>query len=196
MEKNMQPKQSEEKKKKDNKDNKFEKKNIEFIGIVTEVHSGDTMTIKSAKTGKTGKFNLTNLRAPQINKNVQQPLSFECKELVRKLVIGKEVKVDYEYDKSFLVQKSAWNNEDDGFKQMGQTINLMCATVFVEQKNLSILLLEQGLAKLQKPFSAQEESKYYAEMKKANDLAESKKLGLHSPNVSNSKKFNDISMLK
>lgn len=80
---------------------KIVKKTIEFNGRVIEVHSGDSMTIQSTKQGgASARFNFTNVRAPVIQRNNMKPYAFEAREYLRKLLIGKEVKVKMEYEKT------------------------------------------------------------------------------------------------
>ncbi len=99
---------------------------------MTDVHSGDTLTIKSKKSGKTGKFNLTNIRAPQFLKGGRpKPWAQEARDLTRRLTIGREVNVHFEYEKTFTLK------QDD--QDVDRTI-LSCI-VYVDDKNVSIELL-------------------------------------------------------
>lgn len=66
---------------------------------MTEVHSGDTLTIEDAKNNKY-KISMTNLKARTIGNPFKheesQPWAFEAKEHLRKKVIGQKlmVKID------------------------------------------------------------------------------------------------------
>lgn len=84
----MQAATEKQEKKKENKDLKI--KNIEFVGIVKEVHSGDSITIQSTKTKNVARFFLTNVRSPQVGTNDRpdKPFAFESKEFLRKKLIG------------------------------------------------------------------------------------------------------------
>lgn len=82
---------------------KIVKKNIEFIGRVLEVYSGDSLTIESIKTKNQARFFLTNVRAPAVGSKTkeEQPYGFEAKEYLRKRVIGKNITVQMEYEKTY-----------------------------------------------------------------------------------------------
>ena len=88
------------------------------------MHSGDSMTLESLKSGKSGKFTLSNVRAPQITSKAAQDYAFEAKEFLRKLLIGQQVKVYYEYDKSFTIKKNKWTDNEDDPKEVTEEITL------------------------------------------------------------------------
>ena len=111
-------------KKKENKDLKL--KNIEFVGLVKEVHSGDSLTIASIKTKSVARFFLTHVRAPQVgtNERPDKPFAFESREFLRKKLIGQQVEVTFDYEKTFKLVK-AYEDESEGTEK---TMNF--ATVF------------------------------------------------------------------
>jgi hypothetical protein len=71
----------------------------DFTGKVVEVHSGDCMTIERDEDFKMIKIFLSSLKAPKISLEVQESYGWESKESLRKLSIGKKVKVCVEYAK-------------------------------------------------------------------------------------------------
>ncbi len=64
--------------------------NPEFPGVVVEVHSGDSLSIKNLQNNNVARYFLANLRAPmcQRKEDPGKPWGFEAKEFLRKLLIG------------------------------------------------------------------------------------------------------------
>ena len=78
----------------------------DFNGRVTEVHSGDSLTIERETDLKALRVFLSSVKAPSMtghresSKEPQpEPYAWESKEGLRKLAIGKRVKVEMEYDR-------------------------------------------------------------------------------------------------
>lgn len=67
-----------------------------------------------------------------------KPYAFEAKEYLRKLVIGKEVKVKMEYEKTIQITRSEWDNDKDDFKEVTEDKRLIFAQVYLEEKNVAI----------------------------------------------------------
>ena len=72
-----------------------------------EVHSGDSMTIERETDLKTVRVFLSSVKAPSMTGNREnnrepqaEPYAWESKESLRKLAIGKRVRVEMEYDRT------------------------------------------------------------------------------------------------
>lgn len=75
---------------KEQKINKGESLNSKsFTAIVSEVHSGDSLTIFNPDKNEFSRIYLPNVRAPTNN----QPFTFESKEALRRRVVGQKVRV-------------------------------------------------------------------------------------------------------
>lgn len=101
-------------------------KNIEFVGVVREVHSGDSLTIASIKTKNVARFFLTNVRAPKVGNNdsADEPYAYEAKEYLRKKLIGQQVDVIFDYEKTVKIAK-VWEEESEATEKL-----MNFATVF------------------------------------------------------------------
>ncbi len=79
-----------------------------FSGRVVEVHSGDCLTVEREADLERIRLFLTSVKAPKEAKpfgdkgqmsGESEPLGWESKESLRKLSIGKKVRVEIEYSK-------------------------------------------------------------------------------------------------
>lgn len=126
-----------------------------------------------------------------------KPYAWEAKEFLRKMLIGREVKVLYEYDKTFKRQVHRWNEKDDDIKEFEEEVTMQFATVFFEEKNVGALVLEKGLAELNRPRYLNETSKFLEELDACFTSAKKAKLNLHCEGkVYNAPRYNDISRSK
>lgn len=139
---------------------------------VFEVHSGDSITIKSSNNSLKKIF-FSNLRAPKLHKN--EAFSIEAKDYVRKQLIGEKVAVEFEF-------KKTTDNGDMEF-----------CTVFFKNLNFSFNVVESGICDI--AFSKKEEpsSKYLKEMVELNTIAKAKKVGMFSTKVK-TKKYWDYTL--
>merc|ERR1719424_1627017 len=87
---------------------------------------------------------------------------------MRKLAIGKKVRVVPEYKRAFAV--------GDGPQREMTFVAVMTAS----EKNLAALLLEQGLASVSRHGQADERSAYYEDLLQAEEAARAAKKGVHS----------------
>lgn len=107
-----------------------------FTGKVVEVHSGDCLTVEKDSDFTLVKVYLASIKAPKLTHEVQEPYGWESKESLRKLSIGKKVKVAMEFSRQVPT------------KQGEMTMNF--ASVFLmskNDKNVAAVQLEKGLAK-------------------------------------------------
>lgn len=126
-----------------------------FVGKAIEVLSGDSLKVLNLETNEVVRIYLSNVKAPALGK----PFAFEARESLRKRVIGKKVKVDIEFSKNIPVKK------DDKTEEK----NFVFATVFENGKNIGASLLEEGLAALQVPRAEDEFTKFFDELKLADE---------------------------
>ncbi len=161
----------------------------EFVGMVQEIHSGDSLTIQNLKDNTVQRYFLSNYRAPamvshkekQTDKTAQdKPYAFESKDAFRKMVIGKKVSVH--------VDTVRVNKE--------KASEMKYVTVCSNQKCVQVLLCEMGLGQAQMPRQGDEYSKYLSEMKAAEEGAQKNKLGIFSGKQKAVHRFNDISQKK
>lgn len=71
-----------------------------------EVHSGDSLTIERDNSGEQIRVFLASIKAPSMGRQKagetgnDEPYAWESKESLRKLAIGKRVKVEMEYSRA------------------------------------------------------------------------------------------------
>ena len=86
----------------------------EFIGVISAVHDGDTITLQSEATTK--KIRLAGIDAPEL----KQPYGIESRDALRQDILNQQVTVDTnktdKYGRS--VGKVSLNNEDINLKQV------------------------------------------------------------------------------
>ena len=87
----------------------------DFVGRVVEVHSGDSLTVEREQDHNAIRIFLSSVKAPALNnrppqqskggaaaaesQNESEPYSWDSKESLRKLAVGKKVRVEMEYDR-------------------------------------------------------------------------------------------------
>lgn len=85
-----------------------------------------------------------------------KPYAFEAKEFLRKWVIGKEVQVKMEYEKSYTVTRDEFDSEEDNVVQVTEEKTAIFAMVSFEEKQLAVEVVSKGFASVQKPYSEEE----------------------------------------
>ncbi|XP_019416742.1 PREDICTED: ribonuclease TUDOR 1-like isoform X2 [Lupinus angustifolius] len=136
-----------------------------YRGRVKAVPSGDYLVIVAIASSKPGPLpektiTLSSLVAPRLARRggVDEPFAWESREFLRKLCIGKEVtfKVDYNVP----------------------SINRDFGTVFVGDKNVALLVVSQGWAKVREQGQQKgEASPYLAELLRLEEQAKQEGLG-------------------
>ena len=125
----------------------------DFVGRVVEVHSGDSLTVERESDHNQVRVFLSSVKAPALNnrpptasnqnqsaaasqggQNDSEPYAWESKESLRKLAIGKKVRVEMEYDRVVPTRTGS---------QM--TMNFGAVTDSQKNKNLAVVQLERGL---------------------------------------------------
>ncbi|KAG4398243.1 hypothetical protein AAZX31_08G006600 [Glycine max] len=136
-----------------------------YRGKVKAVPSGDCVVIMAMPTGKPGplpekSITLSSLMAPRLARRggVDEPFAWESREFLRKLCIGKEVafRVDYTVP----------------------SINRDFGTVFIGDKNVAMLVVSAGWAKIREQGQQKgEASPYLAELLRLEEQAKQEGLG-------------------
>jgi len=137
----------------------------EYQGKVVEVVSGDTLIVVDPN-GAERRLSLSSLRAPRMGRE-PEAFAAECKELARKTVIGKRVRVVPEYKRTFELEGQPSNERTFG-------------TVFYNSdKNLALTLLAEGLALVGRHGQTDERAAAYEEMLQAEEAAKTAKKAIH-----------------
>ena len=155
---------------------------------IHEVHSGDSLTIKS-KDGKLNRVFLSNIRAPTFanpsKEDSGQPWGFEAREFLRKFV-GHECSVSLDFVRKIV-------KKDPNDKPI-EELNLQCASVSVNGLNLNVELVAKGLAKFVNPRDEKERGPDLLELKESEEKAKNEKVGLHSEKQPAARRYWDLSV--
>lgn len=155
--------------------------NPEFEAQAISVHSGDSVTIET-EAGRQLRINLTNLKAKSIGNPVKneeaQPWAFEAKELLRKKIIGKKLKVKVDNIRNVVTEE--------------RTFDIINATLYLDNSPVALELVEKGLLTLVPPKMSDPASGALVAYSEANKKAETLKKGIHSESKP-TKKFWDLS---
>eukprot|EP00545_Synedropsis_sp_CCMP1620_P000313 CAMPEP_0119007442 /NCGR_PEP_ID=MMETSP1176-20130426/3009_1 /TAXON_ID=265551 /ORGANISM="Synedropsis recta cf, Strain CCMP1620" /LENGTH=948 /DNA_ID=CAMNT_0006959593 /DNA_START=112 /DNA_END=2958 /DNA_ORIENTATION=+ len=161
----------------------------EIVGTVIEVVTGDTLSI--LPTGQAydsesalKKVSLASIRAPRVgNERMQRPdedYAHECKERLRLLCVGKQVKVCINYERDIPM------GENTEKRQFG--------TVSVGKRDdVGEVLVTEGLATTQRHRDDDPKSSRYDELVAAESAAKIAKKGLHSEKEYKRGAINDLS---
>jgi len=138
----------------------------EYVGRVTEIVSGDTLIVTD-QAGAEKRVSLSSLRCPRMGRE-PEPYAAESKELLRKLLIGKKVKVVPEYKRNFAAE---------GQPPQERTF---ATVLYNSDKNAATALLAEGLATVNQKGQTEEKSEHYEEMLETEAAARQAKKGLHT----------------
>lgn len=149
-----------------------------IVAKCIEVKSGDSMIIRD-DDGKDHRIFFASVIAPRLGRRDRghvvgrQPWAPEALESVRRQCIGKQVRVLWEY------------NRTPSADAKNQTPRRH-ATVFFNRgnvaKNLSLMLLEEGLVEVARHRPDEDRSQFSAQYMKAETIARQAKKGIHGPN--------------
>jgi len=152
----------------------------DFSAKVVEVFSGDTIIVVEGTSTTERRFSLASVRAPRMGKE-PEPYALESKECLRKLIIGKKVKITPEYRKTFT-------------QENGTVVDrVFCSCIYNNDKNAAVSLIGEGLAQVDNRQS-DERSKFYEEMLEAQTAATSAKKGIHSGTVPSRTSNTDLTL--
>ncbi|GMH46879.1 hypothetical protein TrRE_jg11487 [Triparma retinervis] len=148
----------------------------EAHGTVVEVVTGDTCTILMGGETYTSdekllKVSLASVRSPRMGgrgpDRVDEPYAFECKDRLRQLLVGKQVKVKVDYVRDIPAGEN--------------TIKRKYATISVGKRaDVGEVLITEGLASLQFHRDGEVRSSRYDELSAAEAEARKAKKNLHS----------------
>ncbi|KAI9684804.1 MAG: hypothetical protein M1829_000179 [Trizodia sp. TS-e1964] len=145
--------------------------------IVTKIQSADTIFLR-VNEGSIKRINLSSIRQPKPSDPKQSPFIAEAKEFLRKKIIGKQVK--------FVVDgiRPAQDNYDER----------EVATVLLNDKNIALLLVENGYASVIRHRRDDEDrSPIYDELLAAEEEAQKGFKGMHAKKPPTSKAYIDYS---
>jgi len=159
----------------------------EANGTVVEVVTGDTVTILMGGETYTGddkllKVSLASVRSPRVGgrggDKADEPYAWECKDRLRQLLVGKQVKVKVDYAREI---------------PMGETtMKRKFATISVGKRvDVGETLILEGLASLQFHRDGEVRSSRYDELSAAEAEARKAKKNMHSRKDAGVRKVND-----
>ncbi|KAJ3038897.1 hypothetical protein HDV00_012819 [Rhizophlyctis rosea] len=162
----------------------------EVEAVVVRVSSGDTMTVHVLSTGKEKRVRLSSIRAPKgpapkpAEKGAEKVsvkefgYDMDAKEFLRSRLIGKRVRVSIDY--VMLVGSKREQRE--------------CVTVKDGDKNISELILSEGLADLV-PYEDDDDSRspYYDQLLIAFNTAKAAQINIHSQDDAPVRRISDAS---
>jgi len=148
----------------------------QIIGTVVEVITGDTLSILPNgvpydSEERLKKISLASVRSPRVgNERVgraDEPYSHECKDRLRVLTVGKNVKITVHYEREIPIG--------------GKTEKRQFGTIAVgKREDIGQVLINEGLAVTQRHRDDDEKSPRYDELVAAEALAKAAKKGVHS----------------
>lgn len=148
----------------------------EVVGTVVEVLSGDTVLILPAGKAYTDedvllKASLASIRAPRVGSEragrEDEPYALECKEKLRVMTVGKEVKFKTHYERDIPIQPGVEEKRPFGTLSVGK------------HDDVSMVLVSEGLAVTQRHRDDDEKSPQYDELRAAEAEAKAAKKGVH-----------------
>lgn len=172
---------------KQSKSKTYEKGTKSFQARITEINSGDSVSFLKEGAKEDKKVFFASIKAPILGRKNQdnEPWAWEAIEFVRKAIIGKKVKIEMEYKREFEIK--------DG-PNKGTTREMEFATIFHNGKNISVQLLEKGFANLRLSKYAEENSKHFEDLIKAEKKSIGQKVGLHNKKPARQYKYIDTSI--
>ena len=152
------------------------------MATVSEIHSGDSLTVYKEEDKKFVRIYLPNVRAP----TNQQPYAYESKQALRKRIIGSRVKVQVEFSKKINVKKP--DSDQNELK------DFVFASIFeTNNNNVSAYMLEHGMLNLQTPRVEEDVSKHFDDLRNAEAKGKKEKKGLFGHNEPKTPNWNDLS---
>ena len=155
----------------------------DFEGLCIQVNSGDCFNIKSSTSGETYRIFMSHIKAPTFGKlntdEPDQPWAWQAKEHLRKILVGKKIRVEFDYTKDIKDKKMNFYSvfRSDGSKEI----------------NVNEELVEHGLVHFSAPRGNDMDiSKYLETYSTANTVAKGKKVGLHSTKEPGNPNYSDL----
>ncbi|KAL8827940.1 MAG: hypothetical protein Q9191_002886 [Dirinaria sp. TL-2023a] len=144
---------------------------------VTRIQTADTIYLRM-KTGEEKKASLSSIRQPKPTDPKQSPFQADAKEFLRKKLIGKHVKVTSDGKKA----------SSEGYEERE------VVTVFVNNKNVALLLVEAGYASvIRHRRDDDDRSPYYDELLAEEEAAQKEQKGMWATKPPAAKTYQDYS---
>ncbi|GJQ13291.1 hypothetical protein GpartN1_g5082.t1 [Galdieria partita] len=158
-----------------------------FKGKVVEVISGDTIVVLPEGQKDSRRISFASLRSPKLGKGreLDAPLSFESREFLRKLLIGKTVNIEMDYKRK--IQSSGSQNSGN--------LTIEFATVTLNGKDIGEMLVSKGFASVIRHKSGEERARNYEKYIELEKEAVLSRKGIHDSKgvVQRSRRINDLS---
>ncbi|CAB9501505.1 Staphylococcal nuclease domain-containing protein 1 [Seminavis robusta] len=148
----------------------------EIVGTCVEVISGDTLTILPQgvlydSEQVLQKISLASIRSPRLGSEragrADEPYAVECKERLRVLCAGKQVKVLVHYERDIPLAPEVTEKRRFGTVSVGK------------RSDVGETLIQEGLASTQRHRDDDEKSPRYDELRAAEAVAKAAKKGIH-----------------
>lgn len=161
----------------------------EIIGTVLEVVSGDTIMVLPQgviydSDDVLQKISLASIRSPRLgNERAGRPdeaYAYECKEKLRSLLAGKQVKVQVHYERDIPLSSEKIEKRRFGTVAVGK------------KADIGELLIQEGLANTQRHRDDDEKSPRYDELRQAEAVAKAAKKGMHKGGDYKRSPINDL----
>jgi len=161
-----------------------------FRGTIVEVTSGDCVTVLDTQANVERRVQLSSVRAPRMGTRDRkaEDWAIDAKDFLRKLIIGKAVDVQMEYNRK--IPQKASGSGGDLVLMFG---NVTFKNNRSEDVNVAEAVVESGFATVVKHRTDEERSCIYERLGAAEDKAKAAKLNLHSGKDAPIHRLNDIS---
>jgi len=176
----------------------------EVMGTVVEVITGDTVSILPSGVLYTSenvlkKVSIASVRAPRVGNEragrSDEDFATECKERLRVLTVGKNVKVSIHYEReiNFGAAPVGTVNANTNAPKNVNTEKRQFGTIAVGRRSdIGETLIQEGLATTQRHRDDEEKSPRYDDLVAAEAIAKATKKGVHSEKIYKKKVVNDL----
>ncbi len=171
----------------------------DFDGVCMQVHSGDSISVKNPTTNEVLRLFLSHLKSPKLarpqTEEVDQPWAWQAKEFLRKIIVGKKLRCEFDYSKTIEKDDKKMNfysvfRPIESNKKSTTTTTTITETTI--EKNINVELIEQGLATYIPPRLDDDTSKYLDSYQEAEKTAKDKKVGIHSIKYPGNPNYSDL----
>lgn len=161
----------------------------EIAGTCLEVGSGDTIMVLPQgviydSEEALQKVSLASLRSPRLGNEragrADEPYAYECKERLRVLCAGKQVKVQIHYERDITLAPEVTEKRRFGTVAVGK------------KPDVGEVLVQEGLANTQRHRDDDEKSPRYDELRQAEVVAKAAKKGIHKEGEYKRSAINDL----
>jgi staphylococcal nuclease domain-containing protein 1 len=171
-----------------NSKTKTGEKQESFEGTCIQVFSGDSFSVKNARNGEVIRIFLSHVKAPafaKLNSTEQdKPWAWQAKEYLRKSIIGKQVKCEFDFTKQVGVELRSMHF---------YSVLKVDSKDKTKTQNITTDLIEQGLVQFTVPRTDDDsQSKYLNDYMNADKNAQSKKVGIFSNKNPGNPNYSDL----